>query len=245
MKLLLIDNNRDLIEMLSSWLKTLGYEVHHAYTLENARRIWEEYEPDIVIMETALEGEKGLEMCQDIRTVHNALVLALTTNVSLQDEIRYLESGADAYLRQPFLPAQLLAYIHSLSRRGLPQATAPMSSVITVGDIRIDAVSSTVSVDGRTEYLTSIEHKLLRFLAMNANNVCTGNQIVSSVWGFNNDGDTGLIKAHIHHLRQKIEKDPNEPVYLLTVRGVGYSLVNRFAGESDTREVTRVLQTAA
>jgi DNA-binding response OmpR family regulator len=176
---------------------------------------------------------------------HNALVLALTTEVSLQDEIRNLEGGADAYLRQPFLPGQLLAYIHTLSRRGLPQAVAPMSSIITVGDIRIDAVSSTVSVGGRTEYLTSIEHKLLRFLAMNANNVCSGDQIISAVWGFNNDGDTKLIKAHILHLRQKIEKNPNEPVYLLTVRGAGYSLVNRFAGESDTREVARVLQAAA
>jgi DNA-binding response OmpR family regulator len=242
MKLLLIDNDRDLIEMLSSWLRTVGYEVYHAYTLEHARRIWEEHEPDLVIMETAIEGEKGLEMCRDIRTMHNALVLALTKDVSLQDEIRCLESGADAYLRQPFLPAQLLAYIHALSRRGHSLSAAPMSSVITVGAIRIDAANSTVSVNGRTEYLTSIEHKLLRFLALNANNVCTGNQIISSVWGFNNDGDTGLIKAHIHHLRQKIEEDPNEPVYLLTVRGVGYSLVHRFAGESDTREVTRVLQ---
>ncbi len=245
MKLLLIDNDRDLIEMLSYWLKTVGYEVYHAYTLERARRVWEEYEPDLVVIETAMDGEEGLAMCRDICTPHKALVLALTKEGSLQDEIRCLESGADDYLRQPFFPSQLLAHIHALSRRGHSLSTAPVSSVITVGAIRIDASNSTVSVNGRTECLTSIEHKLLRFLALNANSVCTGSQIISSVWGFNNDGDTGLIKAHIHHLRQKIEEDANEPVYLLTVRGVGYSLVRRSAEESDTRDVTRVLQAAA
>lgn len=245
MKLLLVDNDRDLIEMLSMWLKTLGYEVYRAYTLEYAQRIWEEHEPDLVIMETAMEDKKGLAMCQDIRTIHNASVLALTKERSAQDEIRCLEEGADDYLRQPFLPSQLLAHIHALSRRGHSQAAPAISSVITVGAMSIDAAYNTVTIDGRTEYLTSIEHKLLRFLAMNANNVCTGNQIISSVWGYNNNGDTALIKTHIRHLRQKIEKNPNEPLYLLTVRGVGYSLVHRFPEESDSREVAHALQLAA
>lgn len=244
MKLLLVDTDRDLIEMLSSWLRTVGYEVYRAYTLERARRLWEEQEPDLVIMEMTIESDDGLAMCNDMRVVHDAMVMALTEAVNSQDEIRCLELGADDYLRKPFLPGQLLAHIRSLSRRGRSTQLAPTSATLVVGPIRIDAVSSMVSINGKTTYLTPIENKLLRFLAINANNVCTGNQIVSHIWGFSNYGDIRLIKAHIQHLRQKVETDPQRPVHLLTVRGVGYSLVHRSMEEKDTREVTQVLRTA-
>ena len=244
MKLLLVDSDRDLIEMLSSWLKTMGYEVYRAYTLERAQRMWKEEEPDLVIIETAMEGEEGLEFCRDMRTTHDTLVLALTEAVNSQNEIRCLESGVDAYLRKPFFPGQLLAHIHALSRRGRSIHAAPTPSILTIGPIRIDAVSSRVSVNGKIEYLTPIENKLLRFLAINVNNVCTGSQIVSHIWGFSNYGDTRLIKAHIQHLRRKIEQDPNNPTYLLTVRGVGYSLVHRSPEEYDSKEVTHALQVA-
>jgi len=244
MKLLLVDNDRDLIEMLASWLKTVGYDVYRAYTLQQARRVWEEQEPDLVIIETGIEGGEGLAMCHDMCAIHDALVMALTLANDTQDEIRCLEAGVDDYLRKPFLPGQLIAHIRAVSRRARTSSAAIASSVITVGPIAIDAVNSTVTVDGKTEYLTTIEHKLLRFLAINANNVCTGDQIVSHVWGYNNDGDTKLIKAHIQHIRQKVEKDLNNPIYLLTVRGVGYSLVNRFAAEATSKEVARALPVA-
>ncbi len=244
MKLLLVDTDRDLIEMLSSWLKTVGYEVYRAYTLEQAQRIWEEQEPDLVIIETTMEGEEGLVFCSDMRTTYDTLVLALTDASDSQYEIRCLESGVDAYLRKPFFPGQLLAHIHALSRRGRSMHAAPTPSILTIGPIRIDAVSSKVSINGKTEYLTPIENKLLRFLAINANNVCTGSQIVSHIWGFSNYGDTRLIKAHVQHLRQKIEKDPNNPSHLLTVRGVGYSLVHRSSEEYDSKDVSRALQIA-
>jgi len=244
MKLLLVDTDRDLIEMLSSWLKTVGYEVHRAYTLERAQRLWEEQEPDLVIIETTMEDEEGLAFCRDMRTTYDTLVLALTDASDSQDEIRCLESGVDAYLRKPFFPGQLLAHIHALSRRGRSMHAAPTPSILTIGPLRIDAVSSKVSVNGKTEYLTPIENKLLRFLAINANNVCTGNQIVSHIWGFSNYGDTRLIKAHIQHLRQKIERDPNNPTHLLTVRGVGYSLIHRSSEEYNSKDVARTLQAA-
>jgi DNA-binding response OmpR family regulator len=244
MKLLLVDTDRDLIEMLSTWLKSVGYEVYSAYTLEQAQRTWEEQEPDLVIIETAMEDEKGLALCRDMRTTYNTLVLVLTEAIDSQDEIRCLESGVDDFMRKPFLPGQLLAHIHALRRRGRPSHTAHTPSVITIGPLRIDAVSSKVSVNNKTEYLTPIENRLLHFLAINANNVCTGSQIVSHIWGISNYGDSRLIKAHIQHLRQKIEKDPNNPSHLLTVRGVGYSLVHRSSEEYNSKEVTRALQAA-
>jgi DNA-binding response OmpR family regulator len=162
----------------------------------------------------------------------------------VQDEVHCLESGADDYLRKPFFPAQLLARIHALSRRGRSTLTQRPSSIITVGPIRVDSLHNEVSVDGKMARLTPTESKLLHLLAVNANNVCTASQIVSHIWGFGNDGDTCLIKAHIRHLRQKIEPEASKPTYILTVPGVGYTLIRHSSEDTkySAKELVRPLQ---
>lgn len=244
MKLLIVDPDRDLVEMLMSWLKTLGYEVHRAYTGERAKIEWEEREPDLVLLDTAIKDVEALSMCHDLRHKHDALVLVMTDGKDVQDEVRCLESGADDYLRKPFFPSQLLARIHALSRRGRSTLAQRPSSVITVGPILVDSLHNEVRIDGKTVRLTPTESKLLHLLAVNANNVCTANQIVSHIWGFGNDGDTHLIKAHIRHLRQKIEPDPSEPHYILTVPGVGYTLIRHSSEGTNlsAKEVIRSFQ---
>ena len=244
MKLLIVDPDRDLVEMLTSWLKTLGYEVYRAYTGDRAKIEWVEQEPDLVLLDTAIKDVNALEMCQDLRHKHDALVLIMTDSKSVQDEVCCLESGADDYLRKPFFPSQLIARIHALSRRGRSSLTQRPSSIITVGPIRVDSLHNEVMVNGKMSRLTPTESKLLHLLAINANNVCTANQIVSHIWGFGNDGDTGLIKAHIRHLRQKIEPDPGKPTYILTVAGVGYTLVRHSLEEENygSKEVIRTLR---
>jgi len=243
MKLLIVDVDRDLVEMLTSWLKTLGYEVCRAYTGERAKIEWEEQQPDLVLLDTALRDVDALAMCRDMRHKHDALVLVITDGKDVQDEVRCLESGADDYLRKPFFPSQLLARIHALSRRGRSTLAQRPSSIVTVGPIRVDSLHNEVSVDGRKARMTPTESKLLHLLAVNANNVCTASQIVSHIWGFGNDGDTCLIKAHIRHLRQKIEPDPSQPSYILTVPGVGYTLIRHTAEEVkySSKELTRTL----
>jgi len=243
MKLLIVDTDRDLVEMLTSWLKTLGYEVCRAYTGERAKIEWEEQQPDLVLMDTALKDVDALAMCRDMRHKHDALVLVITDGKDVQDEVRCLESGADDYLRKPFFPSQLLARIHALSRRGRSTLAQRPSSIITVGPIRVDSLHNEVSVDGRMARMTPTESKLLHLLAVNANNVCTASQIVSHIWGFGNEGDTCLIKAHIRHLRQKIEPDPGKPTYILTVPGVGYTLIRHTSEEVkySSKELTRTL----
>ena len=244
MKLLIVDTDRDLVEMLTSWLKTLGYEVYRAYTGERAKIEWGEQEPDLVLMDPALKDVDALVMCRDMRHKHDALVLVITEGKDVQDEVRCLESGADDYLRKPFFPSQLLARIHALSRRGRSTLSQRPSSIITVGPIRVDALHNQVSIYGKAASLTPTESKLLHLLAINANNVCTSGQIVSHVWGFGNDGDSCLIKAHIRHLRQKIEPEPGKPCYILTVPGVGYTLIRQSSEESkySSKELTRTLQ---
>ena len=244
MKVLIVDTDRDQIEMLKSWLKTLGYEVYRAYTGERAKIEWEEQEPDLVLLDTCLKDVDALAMCRDMRHKHDALVLVMTDGKDVQDEVRCLESGADDYLRKPFFPSQLLARIHALSRRGRSTLSQRPSSIITVGPLRVDALHNEVSMNGKVASLTPTESKLLHLLAINANNVCTAGQIVSHIWGFGNDGDSGLIKAHIRHLRQKIEPEASKPCYILTVPGVGYTLVRQTSEELkySSKELTRTLQ---
>src|SRR5437763_745927 len=140
MKLLVIDNDRDLVEMLTSWLKTLGYEVYRAYTGDRAMMVWEEQQPDLVIVDTTLKDIDALAMCREMRYRHDALVLVLTDGKDVQDEVRCLESGADNYLRKPFFPSQLLARIHAVSRRGRSTLSQRPASIINVGPLCIDSL---------------------------------------------------------------------------------------------------------
>ncbi len=245
MKLLVVDSDRDLVEMLTGWLRMHGYEVCRAYNGERAQKEWLEQRPDLVIIDPALKDVDALALCRDLRSKHDALILVVTDGKDMQDEVRALEAGADDYLRKPFFPAQLLARIRAVSRRARSTLEQRPSSIVTVGPIRIDSLRNEVSVYGRTIRLTPTESKLLHLLAVNANDVCTADQIVSHVWGYEDAGDTSLIKAHIRHLRQKIEPDPAQPCYILTVSGVGYTLVRRALEEhygEETREGTRPLR---
>lgn len=242
MKLLVVDSDRDLVEMLTSWLKTLGYEVYRAYTAERARSEWIEQRPDIVIMDTALKDVDMLTMCRELRNKHDALIVVVTDEKDVRDEVRCLESGADDYLRKPFFPSQLLARIRAVGRRSRSTLERRPSSVVTVGPICIDSLHNEVTIHGKTMRLTPTESKLLHLLAISANDVCTANQIVTHVWGYDGEGDAGLIKAHIRHLRQKVEPDPGNPHYILTVPGVGYTLIRRPVEEADVKDVPRPLR---
>jgi DNA-binding response OmpR family regulator len=226
MKLLIVDNDCDQVEMLTNWLKTLGYEVYHAYTGKQASQEWVLQRPDLVVIDPVLKDVDGLVLCQQMRDKHDTLVLATMCSSAVQDEVRCLDAGADDYLCKPFFPSQFLARIRALSRRGRSILLQPPSSVVAVGSIRVDFLHNQVTVGNKTMPLTPIESKLLHLLAVNVNNVCTTSQIVSHLWGFGSDGDGRLIKAHICHLRQKIESDPAHPTYIRTVLGVGYTLAH-------------------
>ncbi len=226
MKLLLIDQDRDLIEMLTGWLKTRGYEVYRAYSAEQARTVWLERRPDLVLADPATEPVKLLSFCQELQRVHDALLLVVSSVRGVADEVACLEAGADDYMRKPFSPSQLLAHIYAVSRRARSTLNHQPPSTVQIGSLRVDHVHRQVQVRGKEKRLTPTECKLLYLLAVNANQVCTANQIVTAVWGYTGDGDSSLIKAHIRHLRQKIEPDPNHPCLLLTVPAVGYTLVD-------------------
>ncbi len=222
MKLLLVDSDRDWIEMLTGWLKTRGYEVRRAYTGEQAKLEWMEQHPDLVIIDHSMKDIDALAMCRQSRMKHDALVMIITGEGSARDEVQCLEAGADDYLRKPFLPGQLLARIRALSRRGRITLQQRPSSIIKCGPLHIDSLHNTVNVSGKMAYLTPIESKLLYLLAININQVCTAEQIITYIWGY--EGDSSLIKPHIRHLRMKVELDPGHPRFIQTVPGMGYKL---------------------
>ncbi len=225
MKILVIDSDHDLVEMLAGWLKTLGYEIYRAYTLERARSEWLEQKPDLVLLDTSLNDVDTLALCWEMRLKHDALVMVVTEEKNVHDEVRCLNAGADDYLRKPFFPSQLLAHIRAISRRARTTLEQGPSSIVTVGPISVDLLHNEVHINGKVARLTPTESKILHLLALNANDVCTASQIVAHVWGYAGEGDSSLIKAHIRHLRQKIEPDPGNPCYIQTVTGVGYTLV--------------------
>jgi DNA-binding response OmpR family regulator len=230
MKILIVDNSRDWVEMLASWLKNLGYEVCRAYTGEQAQRQWLDQQPDLVILDPALKDMDGLDLCRQMRPKHDALVLIITDEHEVRNEVRCLESGADDYVRKPFSPTQLLARIHAVHRRARSTLAQRPPSTITIGPICVDSLHNEARVHGKAIRLTRTESKLLHLLASNADDVCTAEQIITYVWGYDGDGGASLIKAHIRHLRQKLEPEPAHPRYILTVPGVGYTFVLADAG---------------
>jgi DNA-binding response OmpR family regulator len=231
MKLLIIDSDRNFVEMYTAWLKTFGYEVYRAYSGDQAKAKWLEHQPDFVILESALKDVDALAMCRELQSKHDALVVVVTEGKDSHDEVRCLESGVDDYLRKPFLPDQLLARIHAVGRRARSSVKIPPSSRMIVGPLSFDPLHNEVSIRGKTIRLTPTEGKLMNLLTTNADTVCTASQIVAHVWGYYGGGDSTLIKTHIYNLRKKVERDPCEPHYILTVPGVGYTLLRRYEEE--------------
>jgi DNA-binding response OmpR family regulator len=245
MKLLVVDSDRDLVEMLTSLLKTYGHEVSRAYTGEHARSQWLKHEPDLVLLDGAMRDVDSLALCQEMQRVHDALVIILAEEGDVHAEVRYLRSGADDFLRKPFGPSQLLAHIHAMSRRIRTTLQARPLSIVGAGSVRIDTQRNTATVHGKTVRLTPTEAKLLHLLAINAGQVCAADDIVTHVWGYGDEGDTGLIKAHIRHLREKLEPDPSKPRYIQTVSGVGYTLVRHIEESEPALEPARTEATLA
>jgi DNA-binding response OmpR family regulator len=228
-----------MVEMLTNWLRTRGYEVHHAFTSERARQMWLEQRPDVVIVDPDNSSNDPLAMCRELRDAHDALVLVFTKANDEDAESAFLENGADSFLAKPFLPRQLLAHLRALSRRVRSTLMRNPSTIIEVGPLRVDTIRHEVTRDNITVQLTPTESRLLHLLAVNANDICTLDQIVSHVWGFGEVGDRYLVKAHIRHLREKIEPVPSKPRFIISSPGIGYTL-KRLAVEDNSITLKRL-----
>jgi DNA-binding response OmpR family regulator len=231
MRILVADDDRDLVDLLTYWLRGYGHEVVRAFDGEQAIARWRESRPDLVLLAAELPKVDGFEVCRKMTAESTALVLVLSGLDREADEVRALDLGADDYLRKPFGPRLLLARIRALSRRAAHSPRAGTTTLVTAGPVSLDSMRHEASRSGLKVRLTPIESRLLHLLLTHSGQVLTTAMIVERVWGYDDAGDAGLVKTHIRHLRQKIEPEPNAPQYIVTVPGVGYTFMVPVASE--------------
>ncbi len=228
--ILIVEDNQLLRDSLTYNLRKQGYTVLSAASgeegVERARR----EKPELMIIDIGLPGMDGLEVCRVVQAQSKTPVIFLTARGEETDRIVGLEIGADDYVSKPFSMGELLARVRAVLRRTRALAAGLLTAeVIQAGDITIDQPTHQVAIGGKPVALPPKGYELLRLLAANAGRVVDRQAILDAVWGEDFFGDPKTLDVHIHWLRQKIEPDPHEPQYILTVRGVGY----RFASVKD------------
>jgi DNA-binding response OmpR family regulator len=221
-KVLLVDDDSRLREIVGMALEDEGYGVRTADSAEKAVELLERDDPDLLILDVMLPGKDGFELCREIRTRSPVPILMLTAKTDTVDVVVGLESGADDYVTKPFVTKELVARIRALLRRSRSPETAPRK--IVLGELEIQPDAATVTKGDQPVHLTKTEFKLLLALASRPNQVFTREVILQQVWEYDYFGDSRLVDVHIRRLRAKIEDDPRDPKIVQTVRGLGYKV---------------------
>jgi DNA-binding response OmpR family regulator len=225
---LLVDDDARLREIVSMALEGEGYRVRGAGSAEDALRVLDQDDPDLLILDVMLPGKDGFELCREIRTRSPLPILMLTAKTDTVDVVVGLESGADDYVTKPFVTKELVARIRALLRRSR-EPGAQQQRKLVVGDLEILPEAASVTKDGQPVHLTKTEFKLLLTMALRPNQVFTREVLLQQVWEYDYFGDSRLVDVHIRRLRGKIEDDPKEPTIVQTVRGLGYKIAGEAA----------------
>jgi two-component system response regulator RegX3 len=221
-KILVVEDEESFRDALAFVLSKEGFEVKLVQDGQAAVETFEKEGADLILLDLMLPGINGLEVCKNIRAKSNVPIIMVTAKNEEVDKVIGLELGADDYVTKPFSSRELVARIRAVLRRGNDVEVASDYGVLEVGPVRIDIDRHSVSVRGDAISLPLKEFDLLELLVRNSGRVLTRGQLIDRVWGNNYVGDTKTLDVHIKRLRAKIEKDPAEPVHLLTVRGLGY-----------------------
>lgn len=217
-RVLVVDDDPSLGEMLGIILRGEGMQVAHCTTGSGALAAFRDAKPDIVLLDVMLPGTDGVEVCRQIRAESHVPIVMLTARTDTTDVVAGLEAGADDYVNKPFKPQELVARVHARLRRG----DEPEVEQLRLGDLTIDVAGHSVVRDGAQISLTPLEFDLLVALARKPWQVFTREVLLEQVWGYRHAGDTRLVNVHVQRLRSKVERDPEHPEIVLTVRGVGY-----------------------
>jgi len=222
-RILVVDDDVALAEMISIVLRGEGYTPHQAFDGQEALTQIPDVKPDLILLDVMLPGLDGIEVCTRIREFSGVPIIMLTAKGDTTDVVKGLESGADDYVVKPFNPKELVARI----RTRLRPSSEGANSVISVGDVTIDVPAHEVRRGDSRINLTPLEFDLLLALALKPQQVFTREMLLEQVWGYHYKADTRLVNVHVQRLRAKVEIDPDSPLIVQTVRGVGYR-----AGES-------------
>lgn len=219
--ILVVDDEANIVELARLYLENEGFRVIGAATGEEALRALAEHHPDLMVLDIMLPEIDGWEVCKRVRASSRLPIIMLTARDSEVDRIVGLEIGADDYLVKPFSPRELVARVKAVLRRvACPPEETEKS--IKVDDLIIDPDRRKVLREGEEIPLTSREFDLLYLLAVNRGIVFSRDRLLERIWGYTYYGDTRTVDVHIRHLREKLERDPAHPQYLITVWGVGY-----------------------
>jgi len=221
-KVLVIDDERSIVDLVTAYLRQEGYEVHAAMDGPSGLKAARTIKPDLIVLDVMLPGMDGIELLTQLRRESNVYVILLTAKAEETDKVVGLSVGADDYLTKPFSPRELVARIKAAFRRLHSVAGSAESTVLIFRHVRIDVGRRQVEVDGTPVELTAIEFDLLRALAERSGMVFSREQLLERVWGYSFYGDSRVVDVHIGHLRQKLG---NEGL-IATVRGVGYRFVD-------------------
>jgi two-component system, OmpR family, response regulator MtrA len=217
-RVLVVDDDPALAEMLTIVLRGEGFDTAVVADGTRALPAVRELRPDVVLLDLMLPGMNGIDVCRAIRSESGVPIVMLTAKSDTVDIVLGLESGADDYVVKPFKPKELVARIRARVRR---TETEPAEQ-LAIGDVTIDVPAHQVIRDGEQIALTPLEFDLLVALARKPRQVFTREVLLEQVWGYRHAADTRLVNVHVQRLRAKIEKDPERPEIVVTVRGVGY-----------------------
>jgi two-component system response regulator MtrA len=218
MRVLVVDDDVALAEMLGIVLRGDGLEPVFCAEGGRALDVFRQARPDVVLLDVMLPGRSGVEIAGQIRAESDVPIIMLTARTETTDVVTGLRAGADDYVTKPFKPRELLARIHAQARR----SSIGGSSALRIADLVIDQPGHSVLRDGEPISLTPLEFDLLTALARRPWQVFTREQLLKDVWGYQHAADTRLVNVHVQRLRSKVERDPDNPQVVLTVRGVGY-----------------------
>jgi two-component system response regulator RegX3 len=202
-------------------LRREGYEVEVAETGPDALSVFDRGGADLVLLDLMLPGLSGTEVCRELRNRSKVPIIMVTARDTEVDKVVGLELGADDYVTKPFSSRELVARVRAVLRRG-GEPDDLITNTIEAGPVRMDVERHVVTVDGHQVSLPLKEFDLLELLLRNAGRVLTRGQLIDRVWGSDYVGDTKTLDVHVKRLRAKIEPDPGNPKYLVTVRGLGY-----------------------
>ena len=219
---MVVDDDQDLAEMLGIVLNDAGIDVDLVGRGDEVLEIFRNNPPDLVLLDLMLPGMDGIEVCKQIRAESTVPIIMLTAKGDTHDVVRGLNAGADDYMVKPFRhPTELIARIKTRLRR-----QTSVGGILKIGDLTIDITSHQVTRGGKVVGLTRLEFDLLAALVKEPNRTITRESLLADVWGPRHSTDKRLVNVHVQRLRAKIEKDPDNPEIVLTVRGIGYKAGN-------------------
>jgi len=217
-RVLVVDDDAALAEMLGIVLRNEGFDSRVCPTGDRALAEFRDYKPDLLLLDLMLPGKDGIDVCKEVRAESGVPIVMLTAKTDTVDIVVGLESGADDYVVKPFKPKELIARVRARLRSSGDAAPERLD----IGDLNIDVAGHTVQRDGTAISLTPLEFDLLVALARKPWQVFSREVLLEQVWGYRHAGDTRLVNVHVQRLRSKIERDPEHPEIVVTVRGVGY-----------------------